>query len=76
MNWRFWRKQYRVAVTENDYNVKIVKHMTATGKIQMQFFDFVKQEFNAEREWSWRTRENFLVFNNERDYVMFLLRMS
>jgi hypothetical protein len=76
MNWRFWRKQYRVAVMENDYNYKIVKHMSATGKLDMKFFDFVKQEFNADREWSRKTRENFLVFNNEQDYVMFLLRMT
>lgn len=76
MNWRFWRKQYRVSVMENNYNYKIVKHMSATGKLGMEFFDFVKQEFNADREWSWKTEQNYLVFNNEQDYIMFVLRFG
>lgn len=76
MNWRFWRKQYRVSVLENQYNFKIVKRMSAEGKLNMEIFDYVKQEFNADRKWSWNTKENFLVFNNEHDYVMFLLRMA
>jgi hypothetical protein len=76
MNWRFWRKQYRVSILENNYNYKIVKQMDADGKLDMPLFDYIKQEFNAGRKWSWDTKENFLVFNNERDYVMFLLRMS
>lgn len=76
MNWCFWRKQYQVSILENGYNVKIVKKMSADGKIDMELFDYIKQEVNADREWSWKTRENFLVFNNKEDYVMFLLRFA
>jgi hypothetical protein len=76
MNWCFWRKQYQVSILENGYNVKIVKKMSADGKIDMELFDYIKQEFNAHRKWSWDTKENFLVFDNEQDYTMFLLRFA
>lgn len=75
MNWRFWRKQYRVSILENNYNYKIVKLMNAEGKLDMPLFDYIKQEFNAGRKWCWNTKQNFLVFDNDRDYSMFLLRM-
>lgn len=76
MNWRFWRKQYQVSVMENEYNIKIVKRMSADGKLSMEFFDYVKQEFNANRKWSWKTEQNYLVFDNQQDFVTFLLKMS
>jgi hypothetical protein len=75
MNWRFWRKQYRVSILENNYNYKIVKLMNAEGKLDVPLFDYIKQEFNAKQKWSWKTKENFLVFDNEQDFAMFLLRM-
>jgi hypothetical protein len=75
MNWRFWRKQYQVSVMDNEYNLKIVKKMSADQKLNMDIWDYVKQEFNAGRKWSWKTEQNYLVFDNEQDYSMFLLRM-
>jgi hypothetical protein len=76
MNWRFWRKQYRVSILDNDYNYKLVKKMTADKKIDMYFWDYVKEELNADREWSWKTGQNYLVFNNKHDYTLFLLRFA
>jgi hypothetical protein len=76
MNWRFWRKQYQVSVMDNEYNLKIVKKMSADQKLNMDIWDYVKQEFNAGRKWSWKTEQNYLVFNNEQDYIMFVLRFG
>jgi hypothetical protein len=76
MNWRFWRKQYKISILANDYNLKIVKKMSADDKIDMYFWDYVKEELNADRKWSWKTGQNYLVFNNKQDYTVFLLRFA
>jgi len=76
MNWRFWRKQYKISILANDYNLKIVKKMSADDKIDMYFWDYVKEELNADRKWSWKTGQNYLVFNNKQDYALFLLRFA
>jgi hypothetical protein len=76
MNWRFWRKQYKISILDNDYNLKIVKKMGADSKLDMYFWDYVKEELNADRKWSWKTGQNYLVFNNKQDYTVFLLRFA
>jgi hypothetical protein len=76
MNWRFWRKQYKISILANDYNLKIVKKMSADDKIDMYFWDYVKEELNADRKWSRKTGQNYLVFNNKQDYTVFLLRFA
>jgi hypothetical protein len=75
MNWRFWRKQFRVPL--NDYSFKIIQRMINLQNLcDRELFDYIKQEFNARREWSWKTQQNYLVFDNEEDYVMFVLRFA
>ena len=76
MNLFFWRKQYKISILDNDYNLKIVKKMSADDKIDMYFWDYVKEELNADRKWSWKTGQNYLVFNNKQDYALFLLRFA
>jgi len=76
MNLFFWRKRYRVSILDNDYNLKIVKKMSADDKIDMYFWDYVKEELNADRKWNWKTGQNDLVFANKQDYALFLLRFA
>jgi hypothetical protein len=75
MNWRFWRKQYRVSL--NDYSLKIIQRMINLQNLgDRGLFDYIQAEYNAKRSWSWKTQQNYLVFDNEQDYTLFLLRMA
>lgn len=38
-------------------------------------FKYIKQEFNADRVYSWHEQKNYLKFNSEKDYMMFLLKI-
>ena len=38
-------------------------------------WEYIKQEFNADQVYSWREQRNYLKFNNEKDYMMFLLKI-
>ena len=40
------------------------------------FWAFVKSEFNGEQSFSWFHKENFIKFNKESDYTMFLLKVT
>lgn len=41
----------------------------------LEFWKYMKQEFNIDPVYSWREGRNYLKFKNEKDYMMFLLKL-
>jgi len=70
-----FRKKHRVLA--EDYSDRIIRIMISqnTGVYSKSFWQFIKQEYNGDQEFSWRKDKNYIVFKDEKDYMMFLLRM-
>lgn len=70
-----FRKKHRVLAEE--YSARIVDAMLSRGKgvYSKSFWQFVKAEYNGDQEFSWRKDKNYIVFKEEKDYMMFLLKM-
>jgi hypothetical protein len=70
-----FRKKHRVLA--EDYSKRIIDEMlkTGIGVYSNSFWKFVKKEYNGDQEFSWRKDKNYIVFKDEKDYMMFLLRM-
>jgi len=70
-----FRKKHKVLAEE--YSARIVDAMLSSGKgvYSKSFWQFIKQEYNGDQEFSWRKDKNYIVFKEEKDYMMFLLKM-
>ena len=70
-----FRKKHKVLAEE--YSSRIIDAMLSSGKgvYSKSFWEFVKNEYNGDQEFSWPKEKNYIVFNDEKDYMMFLLRM-
>jgi len=75
----FYKLLRKKMVPVPDYSDRIIAHLLSTNPnpvyASLDIWDYVKKEFNAEQVYSWRESQNYLKFNNERDYIMFLLRV-
>ena len=69
-----FRKKYRVLV--NDYSDKIIAKMIHTehSVYSNSFWRFIEHEYNGKQEFSWPKNSNYIVFAEEKDYTMFLLK--
>jgi hypothetical protein len=68
-------KKHKVVAEE--YSSRIIDNMLRSGHgvYSRSFWDFIKKEYNGEQEYSWNREKNYIVFNDEKDYMMFLLKM-
>jgi hypothetical protein len=64
-------------VLAEKYSDRIIHVMISrnTGVYSKSFWEFVKKEYNGDQEYSWNAEKNYIVFNDEKDYMMFLLKM-
>ena len=42
----------------------------------MGFWQFVEKEYNGKQDWSWWHKKNCIKFQNDKDYMLFLLKIS
>ena len=42
----------------------------------MGYWEFVEKEYNGKQHWSWWHKKNFIKFKNDKDYTLFILKMS
>lgn len=70
-----FRKKHKVLAEE--YSSRIIDAMLSSGKgvYSKSFWEFIKQEYNGDQEFSWRKDKNYIVFKDEKDYLMFLLKL-
>jgi hypothetical protein len=64
-------------VVAEDYSARIIDAMlrSGTGVYSNSFWKFVKKEYNGTQVFSWTEEKNYIMFDDEKDYMMFLLRM-
>jgi len=53
---------------------QIVKRMILDGNISTHYWDYVKS-LGARQHYDWRTLENYLEFDDEESYFIFLLKL-
>jgi len=70
-----FRKKYRVLV--NDYSDKIIAEMLRNSHsvYSRSFWQFIEHEYHGKQDFSWRKQTNYIVFAEEKDYTMFLLKV-
>lgn len=64
----------KIKILASNHSDAIIARMVRDGDHSMGFWEYV-QELGAKREWSWRENKNFLVFDSEKDYTAFLLKL-
>ncbi len=63
-------------VPADDYKDSIINMLMMDPNVHgMDLWSFVKKEFNAEPVYHWKERRNYLKFDNEKDHMMFLLKI-
>jgi hypothetical protein len=64
-------------VIAEKYSDRIIDAMISSGKgvYSKSFWEFVKNEYNGDQEFSWSKEKNYIVFADEKDYTMFLLKV-
>jgi hypothetical protein len=74
---RLFQKTYKVLAKE--YSDRIIDNMLeeepSVAYSRNQFWQYVKEEYNGNQDFSWAINENYIVFDDEKDYMMFLLKM-
>ena len=69
---KLFRKKFKIlAATHSD---AIIARMAKDGALGEDFWEYT-QRLGAKREWSWRESKNFLVFDSEKEYTAFLLKL-
>jgi hypothetical protein len=68
-------KKYRVLV--NDYSDKIIAEMIQRSHsvYSRSFWQFIEHEYRGKQDFSWRKQKNYIVFAEEKDYTIFLLKV-
>lgn len=66
-----FRKKHKVLA--RDFSNNIIDAMLRGNTTS--FWEFVKKEYNGDQEFNWAINENYIVFTEEKDYMMFLLKM-
>lgn len=64
----------KIKIPSKNHSDAIIAQMLKIG--ELDFWHFVTQDLGVKREWSWRKGENFLVFDSEHDYTLFLLKLQ
>ena len=60
-----------------DYRDKIIDRFLSDTRFtdKSGLWEYIKKEYNADQVYSWREQQNYLKFNSEQDYMMFLLKL-
>ncbi len=69
---KLFRKKFKIP---SDTHIDaILARMKKDGDLGEDLWEYI-QELGAKREWSWRESKNFLVFDSEKEYTAFLLKL-
>jgi hypothetical protein len=80
--WNPFKRKYKVPVEEcfESIQAAMLRDRTAVQfkKPSMHGFgiwEWLECQHGVKREWSWRTHKNYLVFDSERDFLLFLIKL-
>lgn len=71
--WNPFKRKFFVPIQE--CGQLIIDRMLTEGKYPDQLFDYVYEKYGVKHKWNNKTMQNYLVFNNENDYIWFLLKL-
>ena len=54
---------------------QIIDNMQLDYQLHWDLWKYIHQKYGVERQYSWRDNTNYLVFKNEQEYTLFLLRL-
>lgn len=69
----FFSKKFKVPISR--HGDQISKRFSDAKLPRTDVWEFIRETFNAQREYNYREQQNYLVFKNEKDYMMFLLKL-
>ena len=52
-----------------------VEWRTTNNWMQLNTFDYLEKKYGIKRKWKNSTMKNYLVFDSEEDYMMFLMKL-
>jgi hypothetical protein len=71
MMWNLFKRKHLVPVDEC---INAVIDAMKRDRFSADLWTWLESR-GAKRKWSWRTHRNYLVFNSEAEYTMFLLKL-
>lgn len=71
--WNPFKKKHLVPI-DDCINIVLDSIKRSSGP-SYSLFDWLEIEHGIKRKWSWRTHKNYLVFNSQQDYIVFLLKL-
>jgi hypothetical protein len=69
-----FKRKYRVCIDEVINHLIEIIRTDRTG-MRMHLYDWIELKYGVKRIWSWKDQKNYLVFDSEHDYTMFLLKL-
>ena len=75
MMFKFFKRKYRVPVDELLFEQLAPIYMNLGRNSSLYFYDWIEKEYGIKREYSWRKEMNYLVFDSERDFLVFMLKL-
>ena len=75
MMFKFFKRKYRVPVDELLFGQLASIYMNSGFNGNLHFYDWIEKEYGIKREYSWGKEKNFLVFDSERDFLVFMLKL-
>lgn len=70
-----FKRKYLVCIDEVVNCLIEIIRTDKTG-MRMQLYDWIEFKYGVKRKWSWKDQKNYLVFDSEHDYTMFLLKLQ
>jgi hypothetical protein len=71
--WNPFKKQHLVPI-DDCINMVLDAIKRSSGQ-SYSLFEWLEVVHGVKRKWSWRDNKNYLVFDSEQDYVVFLLKL-
>lgn len=73
INW--FRPGYRVRI--DDYAIRIIESMMADEKYSYSYtlWDYLEAKFGIRQYYNWDESKNYMVFDSEEDFLIFLLKL-
>jgi len=71
----YWPFSKKVLVPISTHFEQILDNMRIDCKVHWDLWKYIFEKFSVERKYSWRDNTNYLVFKDDKEYMVFLLRL-
>lgn len=71
----WWPFSKKVLVPISTHFEQILDNMTNDRELHDDLWKYISKKFGVTRKYSWRNSTNYLVFKNDKEYLLFLLKL-